>query len=110
MAAPGDDGRGFDHVFVIMMENTGYDTLIGNQNVPFINLNCITMAHYATMSPAEIKEKYFTMAENTHTSPAGSERNALSVVEGLRELNDCPLAKYLVDKPAGVGAATGGDR
>jgi|GEM_PF-3096339 len=23
--AAGDDGRGFDHVFVIMMENTGYD-------------------------------------------------------------------------------------
>ena len=32
-----DDGHGFDHVFVIMMENTGYDTLIGNPNAPFIN-------------------------------------------------------------------------
>ena len=32
-----DDGHGFDHVFIIMMENTGYDTLIGNPNAPFIN-------------------------------------------------------------------------
>jgi hypothetical protein len=32
-----DDGRGFNHVFVIMMENTGYNTLIGNPNAPFIN-------------------------------------------------------------------------
>jgi phosphatidylinositol-3-phosphatase len=33
----GGDDHGFDHVFVIMMENTGYDTLIGNSNAPFIN-------------------------------------------------------------------------
>jgi hypothetical protein len=27
----------FQHVFVIMMENTGFDSLIGNPNAPFIN-------------------------------------------------------------------------
>src|SRR6266480_2984673 len=27
----------FQHVFVIMMENTGYTSLIGNSNAPFIN-------------------------------------------------------------------------
>jgi phosphatidylinositol-3-phosphatase len=27
----------FQHVFVIMMENTGYDSLIGNPNAPWIN-------------------------------------------------------------------------
>ena len=27
----------FDHVYVIMMENTGFDSLIGNSNAPFIN-------------------------------------------------------------------------
>src|SRR6266487_4194798 len=27
----------FQHVFVIMMENTGFDSLIGNSNAPFIN-------------------------------------------------------------------------
>jgi oligogalacturonide lyase len=71
-----------------------------SQNVPFIHLNRITMGHYATLSPADIKAKYFTPADNTHTSPAGAERNALSVVEGLRELTDCPLASYLLDKQA----------
>ena len=37
-----DDNRGFDHVFVIMMENTGYDSLIGNANAPFINFAAAT--------------------------------------------------------------------
>jgi len=31
------DLKNFQHVFVIMMENTGYDTLIGNPNAPWIN-------------------------------------------------------------------------
>jgi phosphatidylinositol-3-phosphatase len=29
--------KNFQHVFVIMMENTGFDTLIGNPNAPWIN-------------------------------------------------------------------------
>ena len=29
--------KNFQHVFVIMMENTGFDALIGNSNAPFIN-------------------------------------------------------------------------
>jgi len=36
-ADDGDDGGGFRHVFVIMMENTGFNTLIGNPNAPFTN-------------------------------------------------------------------------
>ncbi|HTK74316.1 MAG TPA: polysaccharide lyase family protein [Gemmataceae bacterium] len=71
-----------------------------SEKVPFVHLNKITMGHYASMTPAEVKEKYFTPADNTHTSPAGAERNAVSVVEGIRALNDCPLAKYLAEKPA----------
>jgi lysophospholipase L1-like esterase len=65
------------------------------EKVPFINLNKITMSHYASMTPAEIKEKYFTPTDNTHTSPAGAELNAQSVVAGLKELKDCPLAGFL---------------
>lgn len=66
-----------------------------NENVPFINLNEITLSHYAGLTPPEIKAKYFTAANNTHTSPAGAEVNAESVVEGLRQLKDCPLAGFL---------------
>ncbi len=29
--------KNFQHVFIIMMENTGYDSLIGNANAPWIN-------------------------------------------------------------------------
>ena len=29
--------KNYQHVFVIMMENTGYDALIGNPNAPWIN-------------------------------------------------------------------------
>ena len=65
------------------------------EKVPFIHLNKIALSHYVGMLPQEIKAKYFTPADNTHTSPAGAELNARSVVEGLRELKDCPLAVFL---------------
>ena len=32
-----NDNQNFQHVFVIMMENTGYNSLIGNSNAPWIN-------------------------------------------------------------------------
>ena len=66
------------------------------EKVPFVNLNQIVMAHYAELTPADIKAKYFTPADNTHTSPAGAERNAAAVVEGLRGLKDCPLKECLL--------------
>jgi lysophospholipase L1-like esterase len=67
------------------------------EKVPFIHLNKITMSHYVGMTPAEIKEKYFTPADGTHTSPAGAELNAQSVVEGLRALTNCPLQGFLIE-------------
>lgn len=44
LAARADDRahEGFDHVFIIMMENTGYDSLVGNPNAPFINFVAAT--------------------------------------------------------------------
>jgi lysophospholipase L1-like esterase len=65
------------------------------EKVSFINLNRLVMAHYAEMKPEEIKSKYFTAADDTHTSPAGAERNATCVVEGVRGLKDCALKDYL---------------
>ncbi len=72
-----------------------------NEKVPFIHLNQIVMSHYAGTPPKEIKEKYFTPADNTHTSLAGAELNAQSVVEGLRLLKSCPLNNYLAPPPGG---------
>jgi rhamnogalacturonan acetylesterase len=65
------------------------------EKVPFINLNKLVMAKYAGLTPAEVKEKYFSAADNTHTSPAGAELNAVCVAEGLRGLADCPLKDAL---------------
>ena len=72
-----------------------------NEKVLFINLNQIVMSHYAGLTPKEIKEKYFTPADNTHTSLAGAELNAQSVIEGLRQLKSCPLNNDLAPQPAG---------
>ena len=65
------------------------------EKVPFVDLNRITLRHYAEFSPKEIKEKFFTPADGTHTSPAGAELNAQSVIAGLKQLKDCPLAGFL---------------
>jgi rhamnogalacturonan acetylesterase len=72
-----------------------------SEKVPFIHLNQIVMSHYAGMPPKEIKEKYFTPADNTHTSLPGAELNAQSVIEGLRQLKSCPLNNYLLPQPGG---------
>src|SRR5687768_9700700 len=69
------------------------------ERVPFIDLHKLVLARYATLTPEEIKEKYFTPADNTHTSADGAALNAECVVEGLRTLKDVPLADYLLDKP-----------
>src|SRR5207248_3338793 len=36
-AQPRNDVKNYQHVFVIMMENTGYQALVGNPNAPWIN-------------------------------------------------------------------------
>ena len=80
------------------VENWDYVRFAGqvatNENVLFINLNEISISHYAGLTPVEIKAKYFTTADNTHSSPAGAELNAQSVIEGLHTL-DCPLKNDL---------------
>ncbi len=66
------------------------------EKVDFIHLNKLVMAKYAGMPLDDIKMKYFTPADNTHTSPAGAELNAACVVEGIRGLPECPLKNYLL--------------
>ena len=66
------------------------------EKAPFVHLNRIVMGKYALLTPAEIKSKFFTPADNTHTSPEGALFNATAVVEGLRGLADCKLRDYLL--------------
>ena len=65
------------------------------EGAPFIDLYGLIARHYATMTPEQVKEKYFTEADFTHTSAAGAKRNAEAVVEGIRELKDASLAGHL---------------
>ena len=69
------------------------------EKVPFVDLNKLVLAKYVGMLPADVKDKYFTPADSTHTNPAGAELNAGCVVEGLRGLKDCPLKDYLRATP-----------
>jgi lysophospholipase L1-like esterase len=66
------------------------------EKADFIDLNRLVLARYAGLDPADIKAKYFTPADDTHTSPAGAELNAACVAEGVRRLKDCPLKGYLL--------------
>jgi len=67
----GDDGRGFDHVFIIMMENTGYDTLIGNPNAPFTNFAASTTG---------LASNYYGVAHPSQPNYIGATSGALNGV------------------------------
>jgi lysophospholipase L1-like esterase len=75
------------------------------EKVPFIDLNRIILKRYMGMSPDDIKEKYFTSADDTHTSADGADLNAACVIEGLRALKDDPLKPYLLVEPKKLSTA-----
>jgi lysophospholipase L1-like esterase len=70
------------------------------EKIPFIDLYALTWAQYAAMKPEEVKTKYFTEADNTHTNPDGAAVNAQSVAEGIKAMKDLPLSEFL--KPDGA--------
>lgn len=70
------------------------------EKADFIPLNTLIMKRWVGMEPAEIKEKYFTPADGTHTGVAGAKLNAEAAVEGIRNLKDNPLKSYLKESPS----------
>lgn len=78
-AQRGHDGRGFEHVFVIMMENTGYDTLIGNPNAPFINFAASTTG---------LASNYFGVAHPSQPNYVAATSGALN---GVLDDNDITI-------------------
>jgi phosphatidylinositol-3-phosphatase len=74
-----DDSRGFDHVFIIMMENTGYDTLIGNPNAPFINFAATTTG---------LATNYYGVAHPSQPNYIGATSGALN---GVVDDNDITI-------------------
>jgi len=63
----------------------------------FIDLNDISAKKFEVLGPEKVKELYF-LEDHTHTTPAGAEVNAASVVEGLRRLKGCKLVGFLNKK------------
>ena len=70
----------------------------------FIDLNDIVAKQYETLGPEKVKELYF-LEDHTHTTPAGAQLNAASVVAGLRTLKNCPLTAFLLKQAAGNRAS-----
>ena len=62
----------------------------------FVDLNEIVAKRYEADGKEKVQTAYFDPADHTHTKAEGARVNAECVVAGLRELNDCPLAAYLL--------------
>ena len=68
------------------------------EKVPFIDLQRLILHRYVGLDPAEVKRRYFTPADNTHTSRDGAVLNAEVVAEAIRTLSDIPLSTYLAKR------------
>jgi phosphatidylinositol-3-phosphatase len=99
------DGRSFDHIFIIMMENTGNDSLLGNPNAPWINSAVqqynVAGNYYGVTHPSQPNYVAATSGSlNGVTSDSDTSLNVTNVVDQLearhltwraymQSLNDC---------------------
>jgi len=65
----------------------------------YINLNELIAKRYEAEGKDAVTAKYFPDKEATHTDWAGAILIAQCVVEGIKSLSDCDLAKYLLANP-----------
>ncbi len=75
-----------------------------SEKVDFIDLTTIVADKYEQIGQEKVRELF--AADHTHTSPAGAELNAASVVAGLKGLKNCQVCGYLSEKGQAVAAAT----
>jgi lysophospholipase L1-like esterase len=73
------------------------------EKVRFIDLNEIIARQYEAMGAEKVEPLFAD--EHTHTTLAGAELNAASVISGLKALKPDPLASYYSAKAATVEAA-----
>lgn len=64
------------------------------EGVYFIDLNAITADKYDVLGADKVRE--FFSGDHTHTSKAGADVNAQSVVEGIKKSRHLKLKKYLL--------------
>lgn len=72
----------------------------GTEHVPFIDLNNIIADRYDALGEAAVEPLFAD--PHTHTSLAGAELNAASVVAGLKRLPKDPAAPYFSPKAATI--------
>ena len=73
-----------------------------SQGVPFIDHTTIVANKYEVLGEGKVRELF--AGDHTHTSPAGAELNAASVVSGLKGLKPCLLCGYLSEMATEVAA------
>ena len=73
-----------------------------SQGVPFVDHTVIVADKYEALGEEKVRQLFAT--DHTHTSPAGAELNAASVVAGLKGLKPCLLCGYLSDMATEVAA------
>jgi lysophospholipase L1-like esterase len=74
-----------------------------SSKVGFVDLNEIIARKYEALGPEKVEPLFAD--ERTHTSLAGAELNAASVVAGLKALKKNPLARYFSEKGKAVKKA-----
>jgi lysophospholipase L1-like esterase len=67
------------------------------ERVSFIDLHRLILHRYVGLAPDEIKRRYFTATDDTHTCPDGAALNAEVVAGGIAGLTDVKLAQYLLE-------------
>ena len=63
-----------------------------SQDVAFLDLTTIVADQYEQLRQEKVQSLF--AGDHTHTSPAGAELNAASVITGLMRLKPCALCKY----------------
>ncbi len=71
----------------------------------FLPLNTIIADKYDKLGREKVTADLFPPREGTHTNWKGAVLNAQAVVEGIKDLKDCPLKNYLVTTPVVPEAA-----
>jgi lysophospholipase L1-like esterase len=74
-----------------------------SEGVPFVDLNEIIARRYEHIGPEKVDPLFAD--EHTHTTLAGAEVNAESVIAGLKALKQNPLAPYFSGRAAGIAPA-----
>ena len=73
-----------------------------SQRVAFLDHTTIVADKYEALGEGKVRELF--AADHTHTSPAGAELNAASVVAGLKGLKPCLLCGYFSEMATEVAA------